>query len=222
MAKIKDAKGRDESTGESGYERLFGNHELGQLLSKCHSSVISSGNELENAIANKVRSKGLSTEGIAVGDINKNKRIFKNAKTDSKGKKHDLGVDVVIEKSGKIKLIEVKDGDVFDVKKVAGEIESLDFAKEMLIKEKKLSEENVTIHFCSFNAKNHEQIEYGAKGLLPKGAAMTGKELCDELGIDYDEIINERKGEQPENLEFFLKELVKISEVKKELKKMLG
>ncbi|MEM5803102.1 MAG: hypothetical protein QXO57_04075, partial [Candidatus Aenigmatarchaeota archaeon] len=61
MAKLKEAKGRDEEAGESGYERLFGIHELGQLLSKCQATVISSGNELENILANKIKSKGIST-----------------------------------------------------------------------------------------------------------------------------------------------------------------
>jgi hypothetical protein len=221
MAKLRDAKGRGEELGESGYERLFGVHELGVLLSKCQAAVISSGNELENILAEKIRSRGISTEGIAVGDINKDKRIFKKAKINSKGKLHDLGVDVIIERDGKIKLIELKDGDVFDVKKVAGEIESLELAKKKLIEENKIPEKNISIHFCSFNAKDHQQIERGAKGLLPKGSAMTGRELCEELGIDYDEIIRERKREQPENLDYFLTELIKIPEIRERLSEIM-
>ncbi len=215
MARIKDAKGRDTSTGESGYERLFGNHELGLLISKCQAAVISSGNELENIIADKINKKYPYTKDIAVGSFNKEKRTFRDAKTDSSGKKHHVLIDVVIERGDKIKLIELKDGDVFDVKKVAGEIESLKIANKIITNSRKIPEERVTIHFCCFNAKNNQQIEHGAKGLLPKGSAMTGRELCEELGIDFDEIIEERKRGQPENLEYFLTELVKIPQIKK-------
>jgi hypothetical protein len=222
MAKLKEAKGRSEEETASGYERLFGNHEMGLLLSKCHATVISSGNELEKILTNKIKSKGISTKGISIGDINRDNRIFKKAKKDLKGKFHDIKVDVVIEKNGRIKLIELKDGDTFDVKKVAGELESLELAKKKLIEKRRISSENITIHFCCFNAQTSEQIEKGAKGLLPPGCAMTGKELCKELGIDYDEIVKERKEEQPENLDYFINELVKIPEVKERILKILN
>lgn len=65
-------------------------------------------------------------------------------------------------------------------------------------------------------------IYRGAKGLLPDGSAMSGKELCDLLELDYEKIIEERKKQQPANLEYFLKELVKIDVVKEKLKKLLG
>ena len=90
-------------------------------------------------------------------------------------------------------LIELKDGDTFDTKKVAGEIESLILAKNYLVKFRKIEEKNITIHYCSFNAINHEQIKKGAKGLLPEDSAMTGKELCKELGLDFEKIVDERR-----------------------------
>ncbi|MBM3250545.1 MAG: restriction endonuclease [Candidatus Omnitrophica bacterium] len=217
MSKISNAKGRDPETGPSGYERLFGNAQLGQLLSKCQATVISTGNELERILENSIT----ETKGLAIGNINKEKRVFKGAKKDANGKLHDVGIDVVIEKNSKIKLIELKDGDVFDVKKVAGEVESLLMVKSFLIKEGKFKTEDIEIYFCSFNQENKEYIYSGAKGLLPKGSAMTGKELCSDLGIDYDRIIRYRKQEQPENLDFFIKELIKIPEVKERLKDLL-
>jgi len=218
MPKIEDARGRDPSTGPSGYERLFGIPALGQLLSKCQATVISSGNELETTLENKIT----NTNGIAIGKINKEKRFFKNAKKDANGKFHDVGVDVVIERNSKIKLIELKDGDVFDVKKVAGEVESLQFARNFLVAQGKYSKSDISIHFCSFNQTDKVHIYRGAKGLLPDGSAMSGKELCDLLELDYEKIIEERKKQQPANLEYFLKELVKIDVVKEKLKKLLG
>lgn len=109
MALISNSKGRGENETPSGYERLFGNRQLGMLLSKCHATVISSGNELERFLASKLKKIG----GISIDKINKEDRILKGIK---KGK--NLEVDIVIKKDNKIKLIELKDGDTFDTKKV--------------------------------------------------------------------------------------------------------
>jgi hypothetical protein len=217
VARIRDAKGRDTSTGPSGYERLFGVPALGALLSKCHATVISSGNELERVLEGKIT----APNGIAIGDLNKGRRVFKGAKKDSNGVLHDIGVDVVVENGGSIKLIELKDGDVFDVKKVAGEVESLLIVKEILVRQGRYSRENISVHFCSFNQDNKENIYKGAKGLLPEGSAMTGRELCQILGLDYDSIVSERKGDEADNRDYFVKELVRIEVIKKALESIL-
>jgi len=213
MALISNTKGRGEDETASGYERLFGNRQLGMLISKVQSATISTGSELEGFLASRLK----KTNGISIHKINKDKRVFKDAKIDSAGKKHNLEVDCVIEREGKIMLIEIKDGDTFDTKKVAGEIESLFMAKNFIIKTRKIKEENVSIHYCSFNARNHEQIEREAKGLLPKNSAMTGQELCELLGLDFNKIVEERKKHQKENLNFFIEELKKIPEIMNKL-----
>jgi len=203
MALIKDAKGRRDNETPSGYERLFGNSQLGKLISKVQSAVISTGNELENVIASKI----IDPKGVSIQNINKEKRIFEGVKQG-----HKIVIDCVIEKDNKICLIEIKDGDTFDTKKVAGELESLKLVKQYLIK-KGLLEKNIEIKFCSFNAINHEQIEKGAKGLLDKSMAMTGKELCELLGLDFNKIVEERKINQKENLEYLKQEMKKIKEL---------
>ena len=214
MALISNAKGRREDETPSGYERLFGNRELGMLLSKVHSAVISTGNELERFLASRLK----KTEGISIHNINKDKRVFKDAKVDSSGKKHKLDVDCVIWNEDKVMLIELKDGDTFDTKKVAGEVESLIMAKNYLIEKNKIPESKIRIHFCSFNATSHQQIERGAKGLLPEKSAMTGKEFCKLLDLDFDKIVEERKEHQEENMKFFISKLKKILVVKEKLK----
>jgi hypothetical protein len=204
MALISNAKGRGENGTPSGYERLFGNRQLGLLMSKVQSAVISTGNELEKTIADEIT----DTKGISIQKINKENRVFKGIKDG-----HDIIIDCVVEKEGKIKLIEIKDGDTFDTKKVAGEVASLITAKAHLIKSHNLKEEQVSIHYCSFNATNHEQIEKGAKGLLPKDSAMTGREFCKMIGLDFDKIVEGRKSDQKENLAYFIEELKKIPEI---------
>ncbi len=213
MALISNAKGRGENETASGYERLFGNRQLGMLISKVQSATISTGSELEGFLASRLK----KTEGISLHKINKEKRVFKDAKIDNAGKKHKLEVDCIVEKNNKIMIIEIKDGDTFDTKKVAGEVESLIMAKNYLMKMRKIKEENISIHYCSFNARDHNQIERGAKGLLPKNSAMTGKELCELLDLDFNKIVEERKEHQKENMEFFINELKKIDEIMKRI-----
>lgn len=50
---------------------------------------------------------------------------------------------------------------------------------------------------------------------------MTGKELCEILDINYDEIINIRKKDAKENLEYFIDELIKIKEINQMIKKKI-
>lgn len=211
MALISNAKGRKETDTPSGYERLFGNRQLGMLMSKVQSAVISTGNELEKVLADKLENQ----HNISIQRVNKENRVFKGIKDG-----HDIIIDCVIHKDNKFMLIEIKDGDTFDTKKVAGEVASLITTKAHLVEHNKLDESNVSIHYCSFNATSHEQIERGAKGLLPKGSAMTGIEFCKLVGLDYYKIIQERKKDQKENLEYFIKELMKIPEIVKEFSKI--
>lgn len=201
MALISNAKGRGENETPSGYERLFGNRQLGMLISKVQASVISTGNELENSLASKIK----NTKGISIQQINKANRVFSGIKHG-----HDIIIDCVINMPNKIYLIEIKDGDTFDTKKVAGELESLKLVKEFLIKK---GIKNIEIKFCSFNATSHEQIKRGAKGLLDDSMAMTGKEFCKLVNINFEEVIEERKSQQEENLNYFIGELKKIPEI---------
>ena len=50
MAKIKNSHPKDSS---GGYERVFDNREIGYLIQRIQSTVISNGNELENLIVER-------------------------------------------------------------------------------------------------------------------------------------------------------------------------
>jgi hypothetical protein len=71
MALISNARGRGENETPSGYERLFGNRQLGMLMSKVQSAVISTGYELDGMIANQIK----DTRGISIQKINKENRV---------------------------------------------------------------------------------------------------------------------------------------------------
>lgn len=51
MAKIRDRRSKESS---GGYQRVFGNEELGHLMSRVQGSVIANGTELERIITSKV------------------------------------------------------------------------------------------------------------------------------------------------------------------------
>ena len=52
--------------------------------------------------------------------------------------------------------------------------------------------------------------------------AMTGRELCELLSLNYDEIVSSRKKDQTKNIDFFLCELTKIREIQTKLKEKLN
>lgn len=51
---------------------------------------------------------------------------------------------------------------------------------------------------------------------------MTGREFCDLLEIDYDSIVEARRADGSDNVEFLLSELVKIESVRQRLRRLLG
>ena len=53
-------------------------------------------------------------------------------------------------------------------------------------------------------------IVKGFKGTFTIDNVMTGRELCNLLGIDYDAIIETRKQDAEDNVAYFTDELVKI------------
>ena len=116
------------------------------------------------------------------------------------------------------KVIELKDGDTFDTKKVIGERQHLEeFSKNFGSKIPFVIE----FYICSFNQEDKEVIKSGFKGAFDYENIMTGRELCQILGIDYNEIIQIRKNDTEDNFNYLVEELLKIPEIMNEIKKML-
>jgi len=214
MAKIRDAKGRRENQSPSGYSRLFGNIALGNLLSKVQAAVISSGNELERLILE--RCKKISDFDNFVTDLdNRSPGIFvatkrqikKSKKVETRFEPDLLAFDLV---HRICYVIEVKDGDQFDTKKSEGERNTLHSFRSDVASVLPFS---FKIYMCSFNAPSKEAIYHGLKHKFPLDELMTGKELCDLLGIDYNEILDIRKQDQEDNIDYFVESLKNIPEI---------
>lgn len=142
MAKISDSKGRPDEN--SGYARLFGNQQLGQLMSRIQAAVIRTGNELEHLIEK-------DTPGELKADL----------ESILSGQEPTANIQVVFQ--AKMPPSGVSRGEKAD------------------------------------------DVSH----------AMTGREHCELLSMDYDALRERRQIEQPENLRYFISELLRIDEVRK-------
>jgi hypothetical protein len=87
-------------------------------------------------------------------------------------------------------VIELKDGDAFDTKKAAGERENLHRFVHVIAP---LVRFTITVHICSFHQNDRHAIVNGFKRKITLQEAMTGREFCNLVNVDYDEIVNLRQ-----------------------------
>lgn len=215
MAKIKDAKPKSTS---GGYIRLVNNDQLAKIFIKAQSTVITNGTELEKIITNK--SKVITDLEKFINDVNSNqitngtylctKKVVKASKY--KMYNHEPDFIVFVVKKEKIcKVIELKDGDSFDTKKSTSELETLkEFSNHIAIQIPFI----VKFYICCFNQNDKHKIIDGFKKRFSEEQVMTGKELCNLLGIDYNSIISSREKDALDNFNYIVEELSKITEVK--------
>jgi hypothetical protein len=225
VALIKDSK---NGRADGGYTRLLGNAKLGSLISKLHATVITNGTELEKIILQRVNN--VMTEEkfdnflngeLDMGNYVITKKLFKSKIQDALNTNYQPDFMIIIVNENKIYIIELKDGDAFDTKKAAGELSTLLDVKNSMetflgrkFKKSNLKKYDVEIKFCSFNQLNKQKIVEGLKNRIDLNMAMNGQELCQLMGIDYNEIVELRKQEQDENLKYFIEKIQEIPEVK--------
>ena len=212
MALIEKSKGRTEG---SGYERLFGNPQLGHLLSKVQATVISSGTELEKIIVGLAETIDnvddfLDNQILPNGVYLISKMAIKKSRLAST-REPDLIVFQITPSRHHCYIIELKDGDTFDTKKAAGEVQNLlDFESHL----SRRIQFTTSTHVCSFNQLDKDKIVIGFKRKITFEQAMTGLELCDLLGLNYYEIIGSRIHQQVQNMNHFVDGLLNIPHIK--------
>ena len=219
MALISDSAGRP--TG-SGYARVFGDNRLGELISRVHATSIRCGTELEQMVKQRVTLiddlddfllMEIMPEGVFVAD----KRELKACRTlDFAGSEPDFLVFKRRRGQQACHVIELKDGDSFDTKKASAERNSM---HSFISYNASRLPYIVHAYFCCFNQTDRSAIHDGFKRKLAIEEAMTGREFCDLLEIDYDEIRTERAQDGPANLSFFVAALQAIPAVREELAK---
>lgn len=150
--------------------------------------------------------------------IIRNKEIRKSKVFKELGVIPDFLVFVIKGNKNHCYVVEIKDGHAFDTKKSDAEKRVLDKCKDKIYSEFKYT---VSSHICCFNQNSRKAIVRGFKNKITFDQALTGREFCDILEIDYDYIVDHRKQDQNDNVEYFLSELIKIDRVRKILKNLL-
>ena len=116
-------------------------------------------------------------------------------------------------------IIELKDGDAFDTKKAAGERESMHRFVSVIAPVVRFT---ITVHFCCFNQDDRQAIVDGFKRRITLEEAMTGREFCTLLDIDYDEIVRLRQENQVVNFRDFIDYLLRIRSTRDEIERQLA
>ena len=222
MARLRDARPKNAS---GAYERLFGDPQLGTLISKIQGTVIRSGTELERLVSTRVPGihdldAFLAQEVMEEGVFLATKKQIKRCKTlDFSGAEPDFMVFKRRKKLQTCHVIELKDGHVFDTKKSSAERQAV---HGFIERNAQHIQYRFQAHFCAFNQNDKYAIWNGFKRRIALDEAMTGREFCDLLEIDYDEIVRTRQADCADNLGYFLSELARIDSIKDRLRKLLA
>jgi hypothetical protein len=200
---------------------------LGQLLSRVQATVIRNGNELERMLKEQcpyysatVRMEDV-TKKINEGLIDKENilQVFFAYKHETEGEKSIIGNIIVVDHEDKIvHIVKVKDGDTFDTKKISGELVSLRTLSEALGRNLGYT---ARYHFCAFNQPDKAAIIFGAKGRLNEETAMTGSELSELIGVDYESIREVRKEDRKDNFDYLIEQMFAIPEVRAKIDLLL-
>lgn len=220
MALIRNAEPKNVS---GAYERLFNNREMGTLVSKLQSTVISSGNELQNLITDRVPAipdldafleQEIMPEGVY---LVRKQQMKQSKKLDFSGAEPDFMIFKRRDNQQRCHIVELKDGHIFDTKKASAERQAMHgFAKRNALHLPYV----VSVHFCAFNQEDKEAILVGFKHKIAPEEVMTGREFCEMLEINYDDIVAGRLTEGSDNLDYFCRELVKIPAVQERLERL--
>ncbi len=221
--KIQDMRPK---TTSGGYERVFNNQELGDLITKIQATVISNGTELERIVLSQSKviddvdafiddvTYGRQREGVFVPP----KKCVKKSWRTIRGIEPDF-IIFIVEKNRICKIVELKDGYMFDTKKVKGEKENLEtFTEKFGSKIPFVTE----WYICCFNEEDKKIIKEGLKNEFDETHILTGREFCKILNINYDSIIEQRKNDGIENLQFFISEMLAIDNVADIIKRQLS
>lgn len=222
MALLRDRTPKNTS---GAYERLFDDPQLGALASKVQSAVISSGNELEHMIAARVANiedldEFLVQQIMPEGVFLVRKRQMKQCQTlDFAGAEPDFMVFKRHAMEQMCHIVELKDGHVFDTKKASAERRAM---HGFIERNARHIQYRFQAHFCAFNQVDRMAIWDGFKRRIAYDEAMTGPEFCELLDIDYETIVAARRADGPDNVDFFLSELVGIGPIRQRLRELLN
>ena len=220
MALIEERQPKEKSA----YTRLFGLEQLGILITKIQGAIISQGTELESEIEKHAHLKiecidkflKNTQEYETVGVWLATKKQIKKSDIISKSYEPDfLGFDVL---NKILYIFEVKEGHNFDTKKASGEHQTLHQYRNLVSNAVPFT---TRIYISCFDVDTKEEAHRGLKKKFAMNEILTGREFCNLVGISYDDIMRERTADQQKNLEYFVREVIKIKPLRAMIVKRL-
>jgi len=195
---------------DGNYTTIFGDCDLGSLISSIHATSIKMGTELEHIIielAKTIDEKNIDAffNKTLVSGI----YIIPKKTMQDKRLKFDQIPDLLVVNVDKntCKIVEIKLGDNFDTKKSQGEVENLTRYAEKL---DRATTYRVSWAVCFWYAKDKTAVINGFKGTLSESQALTGEEFCKIVNIDYKTINTRIASHQKANRDFLFQHIESI------------
>jgi hypothetical protein len=196
---------------DGNYSTIFGDDDIGSLISAVHATSIAMGNDLEHIV---IEFANIIDETLIDAFFDKTlkpgiyvipKRMFSLDKRLKFDQKPDVLVVNVVQNT--CKVIEIKLGDNFDTKKSQGEVQNL---KAYADKLDKATTYRVSIGVCMWYAKDRSAVVKGFKNAITEREALTGLEFCNMTNMDY-EMVNARISMHKQlNREFLFEKVTSI------------
>ena len=218
-----------EAKEGSNYFMIFNDVNLGKLMSKMHSTVIRTGNELENVIKKKASKMMIEDLSVFLASSKSGTYVLTKKTISAYIKKEKLTTfeivpDLIIftiDDVSRCYILELKLGSMFDTKKVKGESSSMTDVYNW-VKKNVGDSYKISTHYCAFMESDKEKIVEGFKRKISKDQAMTGLQLCEILNINYENIKSELIKDSEYNYNYFVDELLKIETANEKIRKALS
>ena len=203
---------RNRGITSSGYARLLGGEgdDIAFLIRAAHAATISNGNELENLIfdfcPSKNKFKNCVHDDKFMSDADAFVVKYKIKKQNfPTGKGADI--DMVVFRKDKILVCELKDGENFDTKKSAGEVDKLD-ASCNFFRKHDLLKRQVEARIILWNCRDLSKSSFKDK----RGQAMltTGFDFAKLVSVDYASLNAQRELAGKENARFIKQKMKEI------------
>jgi hypothetical protein len=192
---------------DGNYSVIFGDNDLGSLISAVHATSIKMGTELEHIIIELAKViEPAHLDAFFNKTLKPGIYIIPKRTMQDKRLKFDQVPDLLVVNVDKntCKIVEIKLGDNFDTKKSQGEVDNL---TQYAAKLDRATTYRVSWSVCFWYAKDKAAVVNGFKGTLSESQALTGAEFCRMVGIDYNAINTRIASHQQANRDFLFQHI---------------